>query len=40
MTERGRSFLVHGEEEAMVRFAEKLEGTQVEMPALGQEFMP
>lgn len=33
-----RTFLVHGEEEAMSRFAKELQGTQVEMPALGQSF--
>lgn len=33
-----RTFLVHGEEEAMRSFAAQLRGTQVEMPALGQAF--
>jgi metallo-beta-lactamase family protein len=33
-----RTFLVHGEEETMHRFAEKLAGTDVEMPALGEAF--
>ena len=31
-----RTFLVHGEEEIMARFAAKLQNTQVEMPTLGQ----
>lgn len=33
-----RTFLVHGEEEAMQHFASLLLGTQVEMPTLGQSF--
>lgn len=33
-----RTFLVHGEEEAMSEFATHLENTRVEMPALGQSF--
>jgi metallo-beta-lactamase family protein len=33
-----RTFLVHGEEEVMGKFALRLQGTTVEMPALGQEF--
>lgn len=33
-----RTFLVHGEEEAMASFANKLQNTQVEMPKLGQNF--
>jgi metallo-beta-lactamase family protein len=33
-----RTFLVHGEEEVMRRFASELHGTAVEMPILGQEF--
>jgi metallo-beta-lactamase family protein len=33
-----RTFLVHGEEEVMRRFASQLHGTAVEMPILGQEF--
>lgn len=32
------TFLVHGEEESMHAFAKKLKNTQVEMPALHQEF--
>ncbi len=32
------TFLVHGEEESMHAFANKLKNTQVEMPALHQEF--
>ncbi|HUU74050.1 MAG TPA: MBL fold metallo-hydrolase [Burkholderiales bacterium] len=34
----GRTFLVHGEEEVMSRFAPQLSGTKVEMPVLGQSF--
>lgn len=34
-----RTFLVHGEKEVMEHFAEKLSGTQVEMPTLHQEFI-
>lgn len=34
-----RTFLVHGDQEVMEHFAEKLSGTQVEMPALHQEFI-
>ncbi len=33
-----RTFLVHGDEEAMASFAKLLEKTQVEMPRLGQVF--
>ncbi|MDE2605923.1 MAG: MBL fold metallo-hydrolase [Burkholderiales bacterium] len=33
-----RTFLVHGDEPAMQAFAQRLQGTRVEMPALGQEF--
>ncbi len=33
-----RTFLVHGEEDAMRKFAGLLRGTEVEMPALGQRF--
>lgn len=33
-----RTFLVHGDKEVMKHFAEKLSGTQVEMPSLHQEF--
>ena len=33
-----RTFLVHGEEEVMSRFAGKLQDTEVEMPKLGQSF--
>jgi metallo-beta-lactamase family protein len=33
-----RTFLVHGDEPAMQAFAQRLQGTKVEMPALGQEF--
>jgi len=33
-----RTFLVHGEEQAMRSFAERLDHTQVEMPTLGQIF--
>ncbi len=33
------TFLVHGEEESMHAFAKKLKNTQVEMPALHQEFI-
>ena len=33
------TFLVHGEEDSMNAFAKKLENTQVEMPALHQEFI-
>ncbi|PCJ87427.1 MAG: MBL fold metallo-hydrolase [Thiotrichaceae bacterium] len=32
------TFLVHGEEDSMQVFAKKLNGTQVEMPTLGQEY--
>ena len=32
-----RTFLVHGEEEAMQSFAAQLQGTAVEMPVLGQQ---
>ena len=32
------TFLVHGEEKSMHAFAKKLKNTQVEMPALHQEF--
>ena len=32
----GRTFLVHGEEDAMKRFAELLPDTTVEMPAFGE----
>ncbi len=34
----GRTFLVHGEEETMSRFAKLLKGARVEMPTLNQEF--
>jgi len=34
-----RTFLVHGDKEVMESFAEKLSGTQVEMPRLHQEFI-
>jgi metallo-beta-lactamase family protein len=34
-----RTFLVHGEEEVMRRFARELQDTVVEMPILGQEFL-
>ena len=34
-----RTFLVHGDKEVMKHFAEKLSGTQVEMPNLHQEFI-
>lgn len=34
----GRTFLVHGEEDAMTAFGELLENTEVIMPTLGQEF--
>jgi metallo-beta-lactamase family protein len=37
-TEAKRTFLVHGEETAMRTLATKLAGTQVEMPALDQEY--
>jgi len=37
-TQAGRTFLVHGEEETMRRFAADLTGTKVEMPAIGQAF--
>ena len=33
-----RTFLVHGDEDAMEHFATLLKGTQVEMPTLGQSF--
>ena len=33
-----RTFLVHGDEDAMQHFALRLQGTTVEMPTLGQEF--
>ncbi|OYV75667.1 MAG: MBL fold metallo-hydrolase [Chromatiales bacterium 21-64-14] len=33
-----RTFLVHGEEEVMRAFAERLQGTAIEMPAFGQSF--
>ena len=33
-----RTFLVHGEEETMGRFAALLKNTQVEMPRIGQSF--
>ena len=33
-----RTFLVHGEGDAMVAFAQQLEGTQVEMPDLHEAF--
>jgi len=33
-----RTFLVHGDEEVMQRFATRLQDTQVEMPMLGQSF--
>ena len=33
-----RTFLVHGEEDAMTEFARKLKKTQVEMPELGQVY--
>ena len=33
-----RTFLVHGDEDAMRAFALKLRGTRVEMPALNQSF--
>jgi len=33
-----QTFLVHGEEETMSHFAEKLQNTHVEMPVLGQSF--
>jgi len=33
-----RTFLVHGEEETMARFSKLLTGTEVHMPALGDEF--
>jgi metallo-beta-lactamase family protein len=33
-----RTFLVHGDEDAMQHFATLLKGTQVEMPMLGQSF--
>ena len=33
-----RTFLVHGDEDVMSHFAELLQGTHVEMPALGQSF--
>ena len=33
-----RTFLVHGEHDAMRRFAGCLQGTQVEMPTMHQEF--
>ena len=34
----GRTFLVHGEQEAMLAFSPLLSGTQVEMPLFGQSF--
>ena len=34
----GRTFLVHGDEEAMARFAERLPDTEVIMPELGDSF--
>ena len=34
-----RTFLVHGDKEVMEHFAEKLQGTQVHMPTLHQEFI-
>jgi metallo-beta-lactamase family protein len=34
----GRTFLVHGDEDAMRHFATLLKGTRVEMPALDQQF--
>jgi metallo-beta-lactamase family protein len=33
-----RTFLVHGEEHVMARFADQLQQTQVEMPELGQSY--
>jgi metallo-beta-lactamase family protein len=33
-----RTFLTHGEEATMARFAAMLSGTKVEMPTLGQSF--
>lgn len=33
-----RTFLVHGEEEAMTAFAGRLHGTRVEMPRMGERF--
>jgi metallo-beta-lactamase family protein len=33
-----RTFLVHGEEDAMAHFAKLLKGCEVEMPKLGQEY--
>jgi metallo-beta-lactamase family protein len=37
-TQAGRTFLVHGEEGSMQRFAAKLSGTRVEMPKLNDTF--
>jgi metallo-beta-lactamase family protein len=37
-THASRTFLVHGEENAMTEFAAKLADTHVDMPRLGQEF--
>jgi metallo-beta-lactamase family protein len=37
-TGAARTFLTHGEEDAMRAFAARLAGTQVEMPALNQRF--
>jgi metallo-beta-lactamase family protein len=37
-THASRTFLVHGEEDAMHQFAAKLSDTHVEMPTLGQAF--
>lgn len=34
-----RTFLVHGEEAVMTQFARRLDNTQVEMPALGDEYI-
>jgi len=37
-TGAARTFLTHGEEDAMQAFASRLGGTQVQMPMLNQSF--